>query len=510
MTMCRRSSLPLLLALVLAVLVTAAPADAAWNAGSGGGGRSYSKADSLGAVVAAPTVSVSGRRVTVAWSAPGGSVAATGYEVKRYNTSNNPQSIGASCSGTVTGLSCVESGVPPGTWKYSVTARRGNNWRGAESPQSANAVVGSPALTLSTSTVNSFPTTLTGQITNFTDGQTVTYRLDDPNTGTLLSGSISPSPVPNNGTAGVSVTVPSGTSNGGHTIYAIGGGGDQASAPITVTAPKVTDSVIAKSTGGRAGRIRQGGTYFVYANVSGTGNPPAGLASLTADVSAITTGQTAATLSNGSFTVQGQSYNYRSASLTANAVLSEGSKAYTVRLTDSGGTVTNSGYSVIVDNTRPTASDVQTANASGGTAGRAELGDTLTLSFSEQIEETSILSGWSGGATNVVVRLNNGSPDTVTIYNATNTTLLPLGTVNLARTDYTTASRTFGLTGTPSTMVTSGNNVTITLGTASGAVTTAAAPAAMIWTPSSTATDIAGNTALTTIATESGTLDLDF
>ena len=74
--------------------------------------------------------------------------------------------------------------------------------------------------------------------------------------------------------------------------------------------------------------------------MTGSGTPPAGLASLTADVSAITTSQSAAALSSGSYTVDGQSYNYRSAQLTAKSTLSAGTDSFTVKLTDSAGTAT--------------------------------------------------------------------------------------------------------------------------------------------------------------------------
>ena len=155
--------------------------------------------------------------------------------------------------------------------------------------------------------MTSFPSALSGQLDGFVAGQTIAYRLDNPSSGTILSGSTTPSTIPANGHASVSVTIPAGTANGAHTVYAVGSGSDQAQMPITVNAPRVSTSVIAKSTGGRDGKIKQGGTYHVYANVTGSGNPPAGLASLTADVSAITTGQTAVALTNGSYTVGGQS-----------------------------------------------------------------------------------------------------------------------------------------------------------------------------------------------------------
>jgi hypothetical protein len=481
------------------------PAGAAWDVG-GGSGQVHSKARSL-AGVAAPTVSATGRSVSVSWSAPGSGAPPAGYIVKRYDGASQSQPVGSSCSGTIAGTSCTENAVPPGSWTYTVTPARAS-WRGSESAASTVAV-DPPSLSLAPGTVTSFPTVLSGQVDGFVAGQTVSFRLDDPVTGAVLSGSTTPATIPASGEASASVTVPAGTANGAHTIYAVGSGSDQAQLSITVNRPQVTASVIAKSNGGRAGKIRQGGTYHVYANVSGSGNPPAGLASLTTDVSAITSGQTNAALTNGSYAAGGESYNYRSAQLTANAALSAGSKPYTVKLTDAGGTQTTSGFTVTVDNTKPTAVDVQTTNVSGGTAGRAEPGDVLTLAYSEEIDPISILAGWNGSATSVVVRLNNGSPDNVRVYNAANTTQLPIGTVSLAAADYTTANRTFGATGTSSTMALSGGTVTVTLGTASGATTTAAAASAMVWTPAA-ATDEAGNTATTTAATESGAADKNF
>ena len=99
------------------------------------------------------------------------------------------------------------------------------------------------------------------------------------------------------------------------------------------------------------------------------GQPGERRVTVTANVSQVTTGQTAVTLTAGSFTVGGVSYNYRSASLTANAALSEGSKPYSVTATDgASNSGTRSDLSVTVDNTAPTASDVQAQN-NGSTVG---------------------------------------------------------------------------------------------------------------------------------------------
>ncbi len=218
--------------IAVAALTLASAALASWQTPGSGSGYVKSKTMPTGNT---PSTSVSNRKVTVSWSAstlPGGG-AVDGYLVKRYNTGGSQQTIGANCSGTITGLTCTENAVPSGSWKYTVTPVLAN-WLGTESAMSSTVTVASPALTLDSSTVSCLPTTLTGQITNFIDGQTVTFRLDDPTSGTVLSGSISPSPVPSNGTSSVSVTIPAGTSNGSHTVYAIGSQGDVAGASITV------------------------------------------------------------------------------------------------------------------------------------------------------------------------------------------------------------------------------------------------------------------------------------
>ena len=276
-------------------------------------------------------------------------------------------------------------------------------------------------------------------------------------------------------------------------------------------APSVSSTVIAKQTGYLAGSIKQGGTYYVYANVADAGCAPSGIATVRANVSTITTGSTAVALTAGSYTVGGVTYNYRSASLTANAALAAGAKAYSITSTDvATNSQTQSGYSVTVDNTRPTGSTIQTANGST-TAGKPEAGDSVTYTFSEAIDPETVLAGWTGASTNVVVRIaNNGGGDLLTIRNAANAAQLPLGSVNLGGTAYVTATRDFGATGTASTMVLSGATITITLGTPSGATGTEAVTGTMAWTPTTTVTDRAGNTCMTTVTNETGAADVEF
>jgi hypothetical protein len=300
--------------------------------------------------------------------------------------------------------------------------------------------------------------------------------------------------------------------------------GNSVAAAADFRAPTVSSSVIAKSAGGTPGFIKQAGTYYVYANVTDTGNPASGILTVTANASNVTTGQTLVPLVSGSYSVGGVSYNYRSALLVADVTLSAGSKSYSITTTDiTTNSATTGGFSVTVDNTAPTGSDIQSANH-GATVGKAELSDTITYTFSEPIEPDTVLSGWTGSSTNVVVRLRNGgllgilgNTDDAQIFNSADTVALPLGTVDLGRTDYVGGLLggeilRFGATGTTSTMTMSGNSITITLGTASGSgsALTASGNGTMSWTPSATPTDRAANATSTAAATESGGADKEF
>jgi hypothetical protein len=503
-------------AIFVSAMVAALGTGTAYASWSGpGSGSGAAKAAQL-PTATAPGASASVHSVTVTWpAATVGGQNVAGYTVKRYNAGGTAQTVGAGCSGTISGLTCTEATVPSGTWRYAVTPVQGG-WTGSESAQSAAVTVQSPGLSFTSSTtVTSLPATLNASLTNLVPGQAVTFRLDDQASGTLLSKTLSPTTVPASGAVTATVTLPAGVANGAHTVYAIDGQGDVASASITIAHPTVAGATIAKSTGGTAGYIKQGGTYYVYANVSGSGTPPAGVSSVTANVSAVTTGQTATSLTSGSYTVDGLSYNYRSAQLTAKTPLIAGSKSFTVSLTDSASTKTTTSYSVTVDNTALTGSAIQTANAGGGTVGRAELGDTITLTYNEAVDPDSLFSDWDGSSMNVAVVLVDGGSsanDTIQVWDVLRVTQIPFGTIDLGRKDYLTSHSVdvFGYSGTPSTMVMNGSMITITLGTPSVTADTATGSGTMTWTPSASATDRAGNAASTSTVSESGSADREF
>ncbi len=148
----------------------------------------------------------------------------------------------------------------------------------------------------------------------------------------------------------------------------LGNAGSSSGASVTVdnTAPSVA-TVIAATTGtDPVGFVTQGGGYRVYANVtdlpSGVGaSSGVNAATILADVHTVTTGETAVafTTTGCPCVVNSISYAYQTATQTANATLSEGSKAYSVSASDNlGNAGSSSGASVTVDNTGPSVATV--------------------------------------------------------------------------------------------------------------------------------------------------------
>ena len=153
-----------------------------------------------------------------------------------------------------------------------------------------------------------------------------------------------------------------------------------------------------------------------------------------------------------------------------------------------------------------------TTNA--GVNGELDLDDTLVLTTSSPLLPASVLAGWSGSSTNIVVRVTHGGAgnDIMTFWNSTNTTQLNLGSLDLDEKNYVTADVTFGLTGTPSTIVQSGTTITVTLGTVSDATKLGVGKKKvdMAWTPGVGATDSRGTTFLPTATGKETDNDKDF
>ena len=262
------------------------------------------------------------------------------------------------------------------------------------------------------------------------------------------------------------------------------------SAAPDFVAPSASASAIARTPEGTVGYIRASGGYRVYANVTDSGNPASGVASVEADVSSITSGEDEVPLVAG-YTAGGVSYNYRSAELKAKSSLSAGTKSYTLELADVAGSSQSQSFSVVAYGAFK-GSDFETANASGGTEGKPEKGDTVGFEFNNIPEAKTIVSGWNGSGTkSVTVSIVNGSEsDTLSFSGAT------IGSIALNG-DFTSSTATFS----SSTISFSGATATIVLGTVSGSVKTDSDKSKAVWTPSASIADLAGNACSTASVT---------
>lgn len=173
-----------------------------------------------------------------------------------------------------------------------------------------------------------------------------------------------------------------------------------------------------------------------------------------------------------------------------------------------------------VDNAPVRATDVQTTNG-GTTPGRVDAGDGLVLTYSKPMLASSIASGWDGSALAVTLRLRDGNPlglgnagDTVDVLRSG--VAVNLGSVNL-KGDYIKNNKTstFNATMTATTSTVNGVSITVvrvTVGAlvSGGALRTATTSSTMSWSPSGTATDLAGSHCSTAPAAETGALDREF
>lgn len=173
-----------------------------------------------------------------------------------------------------------------------------------------------------------------------------------------------------------------------------------------------------------------------------------------------------------------------------------------------------------VDNSPLRALDVQSSNGDGF-AGRVDAGDTVTLTYSEQVAPGSISTGWTGTALPVTLRLRDGNligggnkGDTIDVLR--NGTAVRVGSVAL-REDYLKSRRTvtWNATMTATTVTVDGRQqtvITIVVGTlASGSgLKTVSLVSTMAWTPSTAATSLTGAACAAAAAVESGPADREF
>ena len=286
------------------------------------------------------------------------------------------------------------------------------------------------------------------------------------------------------------------TTDGSSTVNAsqadfAGNVGNATARTITLdkTPPVISATVMAATTDTNiGGAVRQGGTYYVYANVT---DATSTVSTVTANASNITTGQTAVAMVAGSYTVGGVSYNYRTASLTANASLTAGVKTYTVTATDSlTNSATTPNQNVTVDNTKPAPTNITLNNSA--TSGTAAAGDYVVITYSEGLDPDTLCTTWTGpGDQTTTASVSISTSDALTVGSP----CANLGSIALGGNYNTGAStRTF-----PSSTIAwdeSAHTITITLGgsPSGGTAGTGVSAAVPVYTPTTSISDPAGNT----------------
>ena len=155
--------------------------------------------------------------------------------------------------------------------------------------------------------------------------------------------------------------------------------------------------------------------------------------------------------------------------------------------------------SFTVDATPPSPTTLAIAN--GGTLGRVDKSDTVTITFSETINPASLCSGWNGASRgSVTVTINNndaatGGNDSLTVTDASCTGGFNFGKVNLGSANWVTATTSFsGNGGNASTAAMSAGNTVLTIRLGGGTSGTAGVAATtMIYTPAAAIADMVGN-----------------
>jgi hypothetical protein len=149
------------------------------------------------------------------------------------------------------------------------------------------------------------------------------------------------------------------------------------SVAVDATGPTISGVAVANTTTNAAGWLRKSGAYIVYA----TASDPSGVSSVKANVTTLTSGQTALALSacTTSCTVGGVTYGYKSASKTAGSTLAAGAVSFTVTATDGVSNTATANGSGTVDNTAPTASSEAIAPTATSVPGYIAQGATYMV-----------------------------------------------------------------------------------------------------------------------------------
>ncbi|MDR6988382.1 hypothetical protein J2Y66_002886 [Paenarthrobacter nitroguajacolicus] len=370
-----RGRLAIIVAGLLLVSWGGPAASAFWGSISTGPGAAKADAVSQGA---RPTTAVSGANVTVSWTASttaaGRSV--TGYSIARYGSATGGTKVPATggCAGTVVGLNCAETGVPAGTWYYTVTPAL-SLWQGPESQRSTG-----------TTPVTDTTPPLAPVVT------APTYV----NQGNVAN-------VPVSGTAEANSTV---------TLTVTGAG----SLPVTQTLTTNTNGVWTATTLNLAAFSDGTISYSARATDAAGNTGTAGVATSTKDVAAPTV--TGVRLNNGTGKTLGIVETGDSVTLTFSEAL--GAATICSAWTSNTATQTQNGNGSSQVLVNVSAADVLTVTQAGCPTlrvGNVALGGHYTgsdLTFAGNNASGSALT-WNPGAKTLTITLGAGGPGTLTV-----------------------------------------------------------------------------------------------
>ena len=174
----------------------------------------------------------------------------------------------------------------------------------------------------------------------------------------------------------------------------------------------------------------------------------------------------------------------------AQSGLATGCYTYVLTGVDNAGNTTS--VSTVVQ-VRPRVTALALTNGTG-TAGRIDAGDQVVITFTDPIAVASACSTWSGDGSDqsltadsdVTVTATNGGAGNDTVSVSAGSCTLNVGSLNLGSTAYTTANVTFGGVGAAKSTVAwnvGARQLTITLGSPSGAGVATVASSTPVFTP---------------------------
>jgi len=175
---------------------------------------------------------------------------------------------------------------------------------------------------------------------------------------------------------------------------------------------------------------------------------------------------------------------------------------YTLKGTDNVGNSASVQITVKVDTAPPTATNVLLGN--GGTLGRIGADDTVTISFNEALDASTICSSWSNDGTtqsrsgsSITVSVTNNAANDSLAVSASNGCTLHLGTIALGA-DYVSSNHTYNGSGGNSSSISwdpGAQTITIGLGSSSGSTgeNTNVPASTPSYTASTSIQDLVGN-----------------